>query len=468
MSAQPSFLETYSPWASRSNTPKPSQGKGQDGSSPAGPEKQHGPDHSVSHRHRLSLKDYPSDCPKLSVRWFYAVDAPKRKPRPLDQPPKDAKPLPTPKKYAAFSARDSRSIETAFHKMAEGEQTAAQEKLSGGDIGEAGHRRAVSLADTGSNQNTSINDSTSTEKGGLIKVPVNEDFLFDVDIEQRELAPTYWLGPIYDVRRGSWFYQEGSSLRPCDENLASQLEEGFLKIKPWRNAIDVTQPSESKKRSRPISMNIGDRPKSGEIPSDVSEIPENVKNEHSIPAKFELQTQRLFGTYMNSVVTYQDSIVAWILTDDFLSRMSSTVYQRFAGGGHLGGVKVVRGYSEGHKAKDTKKETDTPENSIKKSQRRSAETEIDASVSEQPGLSETPRANTPQPEAQTEPRLLTLERQMSNLVSSPEDPARQEEEARQRDEDEIRDDYKDAAGQDQGREIEHLILVVRGPFIYLD
>jgi hypothetical protein len=29
-------------------------------------------------------------------------------------------------------------------------------------------------------------------------VPVNEDFLFDVDIEQRELKPVYWLGHIYE------------------------------------------------------------------------------------------------------------------------------------------------------------------------------------------------------------------------------------------------------------------------------
>ena len=27
------------------------------------------------------------------------------------------------------------------------------------------------------------------------------------------------------VRRGTWFYQEGSNLRPCEENLAAQLEE---------------------------------------------------------------------------------------------------------------------------------------------------------------------------------------------------------------------------------------------------
>ena len=58
---------------------------------------------------------------------------------------------------------------------------------------------------------------------------MNEDYLFDVDIENRELAPAFWLGPIYEVRRGSWFYAEGTALRPCDENLALQLEEGYLR-----------------------------------------------------------------------------------------------------------------------------------------------------------------------------------------------------------------------------------------------
>jgi hypothetical protein len=29
----------------------------------------------------------------------------------------------------------------------------------------------------------------------------------------------------YLVRRGTWFFQEGSVLRPCEENLAAQLEE---------------------------------------------------------------------------------------------------------------------------------------------------------------------------------------------------------------------------------------------------
>ena len=39
-----------------------------------------------------------------------------------------------------------------------------------------------------------------------VKVPVNEDYLFDVNVDERELTPAYWLGPVYDVRRGTWFY----------------------------------------------------------------------------------------------------------------------------------------------------------------------------------------------------------------------------------------------------------------------
>ena len=351
----------------------------------------------------------------------------------------------------------------AFQKMLEDERDKRREQSPTGDIGEAGGRQgqiintrdgaggrgdANSRKMHGSRGNTSINQAADSEKGGSVKVPVNEDFLFDVDIEARELAPTYWLGPIYDVRRGSWFYQEGSSLRPCDENLAIQLEEGYLKVKPWRNEMLQTA---SQPKSRPVSMSATDIQKS----SDAADKP---KEEPSIPVKFELQTQRLFGAYMNSVVTYQDATTAWLLTDDFLSRMSSTVYQRFAGGGHLGGVKVLRGYSEADKAKETKKDGDgsstkKTEATMDNSKRKSVTPKVDREASDDDQLKRSVSA------AQQEPRLVALERQLSSFSD---DPAKQEEERRQADEDEIKEDYKDADGQEQGREIEHLILVTHG------
>ena len=391
----------------------------------------------------------------------------------MDQPPKDSKPLPLPKKYTSFSARDSRSIEAAFQRLVE-DAEADQADDSGGDIGQLTTRFSESnIGDIGSKRNTSINDASNTEKGGIIKVPVNDDFLFDVDVEKRELAPTYWLGPIYNVRRGSWFYQEGSNLRPCDENLAIQLEEGYLKIMPWRYNQSPAPPTDAKPKSRPVSMNPPEsldpatetktRPTRSISSEDIYKGKgEGTNIQPTITAKFQFQTQRLFGNYMNSVVTYQDATVAWLLTDDFLSRMSSTVYQRFAGGGHLGGVKVVRGYTEVSKSKEKKPEAEADSN----------KSDVQATGAENKDKATTPKSvgdspamhGAEQVDPESEPRILKLERQMSSLMLSPgpDDPLKAEESALKRDEDQIQEDYRSSDGDDQGREIEHLILVTHG------
>ena len=73
--ATPAFLDSISPWNSRSTTPKPGQPRTDGKTTGAGLEKQRqGGDHSISHRNHLSLRDYPEDCPPLNIRWFYAVD----------------------------------------------------------------------------------------------------------------------------------------------------------------------------------------------------------------------------------------------------------------------------------------------------------------------------------------------------------------------------------------------------------
>jgi hypothetical protein len=157
---------------------------------------------------------------------------PKRKPVGINKPSPDkpTKILPPPKKFAPFTARDSRSIEAAFQKPAEPRDVPLIQE-STGDITELAGTPGSTARETtptalgGCRKNTSVrepNKPVNIEEE-LVKVPVNEDFLFDVDIDNRELAPTYWLGPVYDVRRATWFYQDGASSRPCDENLAHQL-----------------------------------------------------------------------------------------------------------------------------------------------------------------------------------------------------------------------------------------------------
>jgi hypothetical protein len=148
-----------------------------------------------------------------------------------------------------------------------------------------------------------------------VRVPVHEDFLFDVDIEKRELAPVYWLGPIFQVKRGTWFYDDGKA---CDESLAAQLEQGYLKIKPFRYP---TPPS----KTRP-STKVGDdqnslaksgafgHGRSGSGDSTPRGSGEGQRSQVLMSSDEEVQkTYRLFGTYMNSVVTYQDSTIACTL-----------------------------------------------------------------------------------------------------------------------------------------------------------
>ena len=67
------FLESLSPWTSRSTTPKPADNKEKDVEI-GKLSNQKGADHTINRLHRPTLKDYPSDCPKATTRWFYAVD----------------------------------------------------------------------------------------------------------------------------------------------------------------------------------------------------------------------------------------------------------------------------------------------------------------------------------------------------------------------------------------------------------
>lgn len=318
-------------------------------------------------------------------------------------------------------------------------------------------------------------------------MPVNEDYLFDVDIDARELAPSYWLGPVYDVKRGTWFTTDGEAV---DESLATQLEEGYLKVKPWRFGKLEEKRATSQPRGRPLSLgqNVGDdyRKELGKLNRDSTSNPvtpkssyDSLKNEAvkqeavgkqntetspavDIPAQTP-RTYRLFGAYMNSTVTYQDDKTAWILTDDAWTRMGSTLYERFAGGAHYAGYKYIRGYTD-PKAKPSP--TSAPNDAGKQAERPispSLAYGSDHGKNESTSDGDT-TDNEAGIESPSQTRRRNLERQVSQLMTStkPEYEQKQEEEMRKREEKEMREDYKAADKGDQGREIEHLLLITHG------
>ena len=406
---------------------------------------------------------------------------PKRKPDYVHPTPnQDGAPPPEPKKWNPFSLEDSRAIETAFQKLSEDESRTALEasaaEQSSGDLGIG--------VDPRSDQKPNRTVGGSREKrSSAVKVPVNEDYLFDVDVKRRELGPAYWVGPVYETRRGTWF--DASSFKPCDENLATQLEEGYLRNQPWKHPprgqrssqaivpssgtaespIDLTTSVASSK-----SGNVSQDPKLGRTKSSsgasLTQASDKAKdNAPGGAVQQTILTHRLFGSYMNHVATYHDSTTAWVLSDDFLSRMSSAMFQRFTGGA---GTKYVRGYTEISKKKvpkdgkrpttPTKKADPNEPNIVPKV---SAKTEHELQEQRELESSESHRQSL---ENEQESRVKTLERQMSSLVSSAmsDDPNKQDEEERMREEKEIQDDYRDDCGDAQDREIEHLILVTHG------
>lgn len=424
-----SFLGSISSWnASRGTTPKPKEEHAYDKWKEEHLTRSSGQDHAHSTRPLPSPRRYPSDCPPLKPRWFYAVDVPKRKPSSAEQSINEkGKALPVPKKFTPFSASDSVSIETAFQKLADRDAT--------------------------------DHDAGNDALAKLTRVPVNEDYLFDVVIEKRELEPAYWLGPVYEVRRGSWFYPEGSNLRPCEENLANQLEEGYLKIAPWRQDSRISTRSSSQPRSRPASMikestkhssagSEGTSPVSGGSPNLLAS---DVHKSERAPNSY-----RLFGTHMNTTVSYQDINTAWLASDDFMSRMSNTLagYSRLGG---FSGTKVVRGFSQKSGAK-TSEETKISDADMPAAKQKTGSPETptktdDNRVEDEHG----------EEEAAVAPVKSALERQLSSLAGAPGNQSSEDlaEEARQQEEQEM-EDYKEVDGDEQGRPIEHLVLVTHG------
>lgn len=300
-----------------------------------------------------------------------------------------------------------------------------------------------------------------------------------MDIERRELSPVYWLGPIYEVRRGSWFYQEGSNLRPCEENLAAQLEEGYLRCKPWLYPGEFDERPSKRRR---INNWVASRLRSDSSKSRGTVTPkasvENLKAQAALQPEGSAKppgpppqpsTHRLFGQWMNSVATYQDSTAAWLNSDGVLSWVTSTVYERFAGGGYMSGVKVIRGYTESGKAKNSSKDstkdekepstpTEAKHNDSPQDRSRKRKSAPPMTRSDSIDANAFPDGNLP-----VESRGDSLKQRLSSLIDSEKPDIDEEEEAvRRREEKEIQDDYNAPAGETQGREIEHLVLVTHG------
>ncbi|CAH0026548.1 unnamed protein product [Clonostachys rhizophaga] len=463
-----SAVESINPWAAKRTSSPASTLKKEDAVEPPPNKASSDPgDHATTHLYGLSLRNYPDDCPPLSVQWFHAVDVPKHKPQLVKNkvnPQVDPKAPAQPKKFSTFSIQDSRAIEARYQQLLEAIEDEEIEPPRRGRLPSKRARHSSSVDHTAKKDPVVPRHAREDTH-----VPVNEDFLFDVDIEQRELKPVYWLGHIYEVRRGTWFFQEGSSLRPCEENLAAQLEEGYLKIKPWRNPVRSRSQSAAKRLSPKSSQDVlksSEKAVTSSVGESRSQPGQQAQASSSNPQP---EPYRLFGPYMNSTVTFEDSTTAWLASDTMLSWVTSSVYERFAGGGYMSGIKLIRGYSEPNKKQDKDKNEKREytvaegipgldEQQQKLIKRRSAPPTTSVSDTSQLNSQRRRQAST----TRAEDSSSRLQRQLSSLLENEGKSSAEKEDKLQQQEEQDMQDYHTQAGESQSREVEHLILVTHG------
>ncbi|OBA20046.1 DDHD-domain-containing protein [Metschnikowia bicuspidata var. bicuspidata NRRL YB-4993] len=62
-------------------------------------------------------------------------------------------------------------------------------------------------------------------------VDVREDRLFKVELDKMQLSTVYWTGPVYEVRRGTWFTRDGE---PLVQEMALKIEKGYNDVKAYK------------------------------------------------------------------------------------------------------------------------------------------------------------------------------------------------------------------------------------------
>lgn len=226
---------------------------------------------------QISTKDeklQPSKpkIPPLKPRWFYATDNPISMPKEYEYVKKE-----DPKKFAAFSEFDSERIEKKYQHLAK-----------------------------------QLHDDGELKETDKYKVPVNEDYLFEVDLLEKKMYPVYWEGAVYEIRRGLWFNSDGYPLR---EELSEELEKGYAKLKPFAKKI-----------------------KNNKEKDDDAEV--NLENEHG-----QRDIYKLDGFKEGKLVVYSEDKTAYILNELYGGKLQVGYLKGLQNGPALGASRVTRGFS---------------------------------------------------------------------------------------------------------------------------
>ncbi|CAO3638528.1 unnamed protein product [Cunninghamella echinulata] len=152
---------------------------------------------------------------------------------------------------------------------------------------------------------------------------------------------------------------DGSKWVPCEENLAEQIEIGFYKHKPYSNdnqSIDdgsVSNNAASKRYSFPQA-------KVDETPTSTTTVEEK-KLEITLSKQSVDRQWNLLGRYLGQYIVYTGPNTAWLLSNSASSKIAKSIITRLTNKQNLGGVRLIRGFSEVEKQqRQSKPKTATP------------------------------------------------------------------------------------------------------------
>ncbi|CAG8579722.1 7708_t:CDS:2 [Funneliformis mosseae] len=234
------------------------------------------------------------NCPELLAHWFHAIDVP------LRDPNKD-------KKFQTGTSSSSINTTTSSSSS-----TNTLHNLSLSNSNKSYTSKQPTIWKAFSKRDSNALEAVFKAGKPGAKVPCNEDYLFEVDIDNREISPVFWPGATYEVVRATWFYLSDGKFLPCDENLAAQIEDGYRKHQAWIPRPELESTDQTNNGSEQIQ-------------------------EKSWP---------LLGKYLSQYVVYTNPTTAWLLHDDMTGKLTKTFFAKLTNGVHLGGTRLIRGYNE--------------------------------------------------------------------------------------------------------------------------
>ncbi|CAO3623533.1 unnamed protein product [Cunninghamella blakesleeana] len=281
---------------------------------------------------KQSVKDLISNpnAPPLTARWFHAVDAPTVDPVSI-------------RRQKTLSRTDSmKSTTTASTTTTTTTSTTTSSSTSSTSKNKVQPKNWIPFSKRDSK---AIEEAYQDELDTT--VPVNEDYLFEVDINKRAIDPIYWEGPTFEIRRATWFTQgDGSKWVPVEENLAEQIEIGYQERKPYT----ILESSENENNNNKNTT-------------------ESAKEESKLKTELEKQPVEkqwnLLGSYLGQYVVYTGKSSAWLLYDTAGSKIAQSIITKLTNNQNLGGQRLIRGYDEVEKQGKEKAASTTTNNNEK-------------------------------------------------------------------------------------------------------